>query len=530
MRLTLAKILVTDPISEKGIVILEENHDVDLKTGLSSVELERIICEYEGLVVRSETKVTGDIIRAATKLRVIARAGIGVDNIDVSAATNAGIAVINAPTGNIIAAAEHTMGLIIASARHIPQAVASMKSGLWERSKFMGSELRNKTLGLIGAGKVGSEVAKRAQSFDMRIITYDPFISTERANRLGMELVSFEELLSSSDFVTIHTPYMPSTENMLSVEQFKLMKDGSRLINVARGELVDDEALLHALNSGKLSMAALDVFRDEPSIDSRLSEHPNIITTPHLGGATMEAQEAVAIEAAEQLVDILNGSFGKNIVNAPMLGPENQMIVPPMIPVAEMIGKLAIGLSEGQFRSITLVYEGEISEYDTSVLKSAFLSGFIQGTTNEQVNAINAPLIASSRGLELSEQKQRTENEYSSLITVVLNTSEGQLVLSGTSSRDEVHLVRFNEYWLDIVVTGPVLLFVDNDDRPGSIGAVGTVAGRHNVNISFMEVGRVDLRGRAMMVLGIDDYVPAAMLAEMKGLQQIHSVRLVRTT
>ena len=244
----------------------------------------------------------------------------------------------------------------------------------------------------------------------------------------------------------------------------------------------------------------------------------------------MEAQEAVAIEAAEQLVDILNGSFGKNIVNAPMLGPENQMIVPPMIPVAEMIGKLAIGLSEGQFRSITLVYEGEISEYDTSVLKSAFLSGFIQGTTNEQVNAINAPLIASSRGLELSEQKQRTENEYSSLITVVLNTSEGQLVLSGTSSRDEVHLVRFNEYWLDIVVTGPVLLFVDNDDRPGSIGAVGTVAGRHNVNINFMEVGRVDLRGRAMMVLGIDDYVPAAMLAEMKGLQQIHSVRLVRTT
>ena len=236
------------------------------------------------------------------------------------------------------------------------------------------------------------------------------------------------------------------------------------------------------------------------------------------------------MEAAEQMVDILDGSFGKNIVNAPMLGPENQSVISPMIPVAELIGKLAIGLSEGQFRSVGLIYEGEISEYETSVLKSAFLSGFIQGTTNEQVNAINAPLIASARGLEVSEQKQRIEGEYSSLITAVLNTSQGQLLLSGTSSRDEVHLVRFNEYWLDIVLTGPYLLFVDNDDRPGSIGAVGTVAGRHNVNINFMEVGRVDLRGRAMMVLGIDDYVPNAMLEEMRDLQQIHSVRLVRTT
>ena len=364
----------------------------------------------------------------------------------------------------------------------------------------------------------------------MNILAYDPFISSERASRLGMELVNMETLLGASDFVTIHTPYMASTENMLSKEQFDLMKNGSKLINVARGELIDDDALLEALNSGKISTAALDVFRDEPNIDIRLSEHPSVISTPHLGGSTAEAQEAVAMEAAEQMVDILDGSFGKNIVNAPMLGPENQSVISPMIPVAELIGKLAIGLSEGQFRSVGLIYEGEISEYETSVLKSAFLSGFIQGTTNEQVNAINAPLIASARGLEVSEQKQRIEGEYSSLITAVLNTSQGQLLLSGTSSRDEVHLVRFNEYWLDIVLTGPYLLFVDNDDRPGSIGAVGTVAGRHNVNINFMEVGRVDLRGRAMMVLGIDDYVPNAMLEEMRDLQQIHSVRLVRTT
>ena len=317
---------------------------------------------------------------------------------------------------------------------------------------------------------------------------------------------------------------------MISSEQISLMKNGAKLINVARGEVIDDDALLQALDSGKISTAALDVFRDEPEIDVRLTAHPNVISTPHLGGSTMEAQHAVAIEVAEQLVDILKGSFGKNIVNAPMLGPENQSVVSPMIPVAEMVGRLSIGLSEGQFRSISLLYEGEISEYDTSVLKSAFLAGFIQGTTNEQVNAINAPLIASARGLEVIEQKVRKEGEYSSLITVILNTSYGQILLSGASSRDEVHLVRFNEYWLDIVLTGPFLLFVENDDRPGSIGAVGTVAGRHNVNINFMEVGRVDLRGKAMMVLGIDDYVPNAMLEEMRGLQQIHSVRLVRTT
>ena len=526
----MAKVLVTDSISKRGIIILEQSHEVYVKTGLCPEDLKKIVSDYEGLVVRSETKVTEEIIAAANKLRVIARAGIGVDNIDVSAATNAGIAVINAPTGNIIAAAEHTMGLIISSARHIPQAAASMRSGSWDRGDFMGIELKNKTLGIIGAGKVGSEVAKRAKSFEMNILAYDPFISSERASRLGMELVNMETLLGASDFVTIHTPYMASTENMLSKEQFDLMKNGSKLINVARGELIDDDALLEALNSGKISTAALDVFRDEPNIDIRLSEHPSVISTPHLGGSTAEAQEAVAMEAAEQMVDILDGSFGKNIVNAPMLGPENQSVISPMIPVAELIGKLAIGLSEGQFRSVGLIYEGEISEYETSVLKSAFLSGFIQGTTNEQVNAINAPLIASARGLEVSEQKQRIEGEYSSLITAVLNTSQGQLLLSGTSSRDEVHLVRFNEYWLDIVLTGPYLLFVDNDDRPGSIGAVGTVAGRHNVNINFMEVGRVDLRGRAMMVLGIDDYVPNAMLEEMRDLQQIHSVRLVRTT
>ena len=526
----LAKILVADSISQQGIAILEQNHDVDIKTGLSSEELIEIVNDYEGLIVRSETKVTEEIILAASKLRVIARAGIGIDNINVTAATNAGIAVINAPTGNIIAAAEHTIGFLIASARHIPQAAASMRSGLWERSRFMGIELKGKTLGIIGAGKVGSEVAKRAKSFDMRVIACDPFISSERANRLGIELVDLNDLLISSDFVTIHTPYMASTEKMISSEQISLMKNGAKLINVARGEVIDDDALLQALDSGKISTAALDVFRDEPEIDVRLTEHPNVISTPHLGGSTMEAQHAVAIEVAEQLVDILKGSFGKNIVNAPMLGPENQSVVSPMIPVAEMVGRLSIGLSEGQFRSISLLYEGEISEYDTSVLKSAFLAGFIQGTTNEQVNAINAPLIASARGLEVIEQKVRKEGEYSSLITVILNTSYGQILLSGASSRDEVHLVRFNEYWLDIVLTGPFLLFVENDDRPGSIGAVGTVAGRHNVNINFMEVGRVDLRGKAMMVLGIDDYVPNAMLEEMRGLQQIHSVRLVRTT
>jgi len=526
----LAKILVTDNISQLGIDLLSKDHQVDIRLGLSHDELRDIVAEYSGLVVRSETKITEDIINAGSKLRVIARAGIGVDNIDVSAATNVGIAVVNAPTGNIIAAAEHTIALILASARSIPQAHLSMKDGKWNRSTFMGVELRGKTLGIIGIGRVGSEVAKRARSFDMEIIAHDPFVNEDYATRIGVTLQPLEELLSKSDFISIHTPLTESTESFLGARQFSLMKNGCRLINVARGELIDDAALLDALSSGKVSMAALDVFRNEPDIDNRFTDNCNIILTPHLGGATIEAQDAVAIEAVEQLINILRGSFGKNVVNAPMLGPDNQVIVSPMIPVAEMMGKLAIGLSEGQFRSVTLSYEGEIAEYDTSVLKSAFLSGFMQGTTSEQVNSINAPILAKSRGLELIEQKQQLDNEFSSLITVILNTSNGQLLISGTFVREQVHLVRFNEYWLDIALTEPALLFVDNDDRPGSIGAVGTVAGKHNVNINFMEVGRIDLRGRAMMVLGVDDYVPVAMLDEMRELLQIHSVKLVRIT
>jgi D-3-phosphoglycerate dehydrogenase len=526
----LAKILVTDNISQFGIDLLSKDHQVDIRLGLSHDELRDIVSEYSGLVVRSETKITEDIINAGSKLRVIARAGIGVDNIDVSAATNVGIAVVNAPTGNIIAAAEHTIALILASARNIPQAYLSMKDGKWNRSTFMGSELRGKTLGIIGIGRVGSEVAKRARSFDMEIIAYDPFVSGDYATRIGITLQTLEELLSKSDFISIHTPLTESTESLLGPRQFSLMKNGCRLINVARGELIDDTALFDALSSGKVSVAALDVFRNEPDIDNRFTDNCNIILTPHLGGATIEAQDAVAIEAVEQLINILQGSFGKNVVNAPMLGPDNQVIVSPMIPVAEMMGKLAIGLSEGQFRSVTLSYEGEIAEYDTSVLKSAFLSGFMQGTTSEQVNSINAPILAKSRGLELIEQKQQLDNEFSSLITVILNTSNGQLLISGTFVRGQVHLVRFNEYWLDIALTDPTLLFVDNDDRPGSIGAVGTVAGKHNVNINFMEVGRIDLRGRAMMVLGVDDYVPVAMLDDMRELLQIHSVKLVRIT
>ena len=521
------KVLITDNVDAEGIDLLQKNVPTDIKRGLSPDELIAIIGDYDALVVRSETKVTERVIEAGRNLKVVARAGIGVDNIDLDAATRAGIAVVNAPIGNTVAAAEHTMALMLALARNVPQAYASMKEGQWQRSAFMGIEVRNKTLGIIGLGRVGSEVARRAASFGMRLIAFDPFVAPDFAARLGVATMPLEAVLAQADFITLHTPLTPGTTRLISGPQLAMMKPGARLINVARGELIDEDALLAALENDQLAGVALDVFTNEPPGDLPLLRHPKLMATPHLGASTQEAQREVAIEAAEQVIAVLNGQPARNTVNAPFVSPEVHAILAPYVPVASMVGRLLTSMAQGQFVGVTLRYQGEIATHSTAILKAAALVGLLSPVSGEAVNMINAPVLAQQRGLQITEQTSADSREYASLISATLHTTGDDITIAGTSLRDEPHLVRVNDYWMDVAPSTPYLLFVDNQDQPGSIGAVGTVAGRRNINISFMEVGRIALRGQAMMVLGVDDPISPEALAEIKALPQIDNARVV---
>ena len=524
----MTRILISDPIAQEGVELLKTQAEVDVKRGLEPAELVKIMGNYEALIVRSETKVTSEVIGAGKRLQVIARAGVGVDNIDMEAATSSGIAVVNAPAGNTIAAAEHTMSLMLALARNLPQAHQSLKQGKWERKEFMGVEVRNKTLGVIGLGRVGSEVARRAQSFGMRLLAYDPFVSPDYARVLGVELATLENVFANSDFLTLHTPLTESTHALIGEPQLAMMKPDCRLINVARGELIDEEALLHALDDDKLAGVALDVFSKEPPGDSPLVKHPKVVATPHLGASTQEAQREVAIEVAEQVMAVLRGEPARNTVNAPFLPPEVHSVLAPYLPVASLLGKLVTNLAEGQFLGVNIGYQGDITEYDTALLRSAVVMGLLTPVSGQKVNLINALFLAQQRGLKITEQKSVSAPEYGNLITVTLETTGGGITIGGTSMRNEVHIVRLNDYWLDMVPSVPYLLFVKQRDQPGSIGAVGTIMGQNDINISFMMVGRMSTRGDAMMVLGMDDPVPPEVVDEVKALKQIDGARLVR--
>ena len=526
----MTRILISDPIAPEGVELLkaQADIDVDVKRGLKPPELIDILGDYDALIVRSETKVTPEVIRAGKRLQVIARAGIGVDNIDLDAATTEGIAVVNAPTGNTVAAAEHTLALILALARNLPQAHQSLKQGQWNRSAFMGIEVRNKTLGIIGLGRVGSEVVRRAQSFAMRLIAYDPFVSPDYARILGVNLVPLSTLLAQSDFVTIHTPLTESNHHMIGERELAMMKPTSCIINVARGDLINEDALLKALDEGKLAGAALDVFSQEPPGETPLVKHPKVVVTPHLGGSTQEAQREVAIEVAEQVIAVLRAEPARNTVNAPFLPAEVRAVMAPYLPVASLVGKLLTHLAEGQFVGVDISYQGEIVQHDTTILRSAVLVGLLAPVSDERVNLINAPLMAQQRGLKVTERKSAAVQEYGNLISVTLETTTGGTTLAGTSMRDEVHIVRVNDYWLDMVPSVPYLLFVEQQDQPGSIGAVGMIAGQNDINISFMVVGRLSPRKGAMMILGLDDPIPPRVLEEIRAIKQIDAARLVK--
>jgi len=522
------KVLITEQVSEEGIDILRRHAQVDVKPELKPEELISIIGDYEALVVRSQTKVTAEVIAAGKKLQVIGRAGVGVDNVDVVEATRRGIVVVNAPTGNTISAAEHTIALILALARHIPQANAMLKSGVWQRSAFMGTEVRNKTLGIIGLGNVGSEVARRARGLEMKLIAHDPFISADHAHNLQVELVPLKQLLKEADFITLHTPLTPKTKGLIGAKELALVKPTVRIINCARGGLIDEEALAKAVKEGRVAGAAIDVFSTEPATESTLFDSDNIIVTPHLGASTAEAQVMAARDVAEQIIDVFEGRPAKYSVNAPFIPVEMLSALAPFIQVASTVGRLVSQLVEGQVSAIQIKYNGEISNYDTKVLTAAALGGLLEQVSEERVNLVNANIVAARRGLAVVEQKEATCENYASLVTVEATTSAGVTTVAGTVMRGEVHIVRVNNYWIDIVPTGGYFLFSDHHDRPGLIGAVGKITGDADINISFMHLSRLKPRGQALMILALDEPLSEEQRQQILSLPDIYTTKVVK--
>lgn len=523
------KILVADPVAKEGVELLKSQAEVDVKVGLKPDELKAIIGDYEALVVRSETKATAEIIQAGKKLQVIARAGVGLDNIDLEAATKQGIVVVNAPTGNTMAAAEHTMAMMLSLARHIPQAHAKLKSGVWQRSDYMGTELRGKTLGIVGLGNVGSEVARRGQAFNMKLIGYDPFVSADYARNLGVELVPLPKLLKESDFITLHLPLTSQTKGLIGAKEMKTVKPSVRIINCARGGLIDEAALIEAVEGGKVAGAAVDVFIKEPVTDSVLFQCDKIIVTPHLGASTTEAQAGVSIEVAEQVLAVLKGQPAKYAVNAPQIPAELLAVLAPFMNVASTLGSLARQFMEGhQVNSIRIKYSGEIANYETTAIKASVIGGLLEGISEERVNMVNAAVIAAQRGIKIIEQKETTCENYASVITLDVVTDAGTTIVAGTVLRGETHVVRINDFWPNIIPTGGYFLFSDHLDRPGLIGAVGNITGKADINISSMQLVRLQPRGKALMILALDEPLPEKQIQEILDLKDVHTAKVVK--
>ena len=523
------RVLVSDPVAEQGVAILRESASVDVKTGQAPEALIAAIGDYDALVVRSETKVTAEVIAAGRRLQVIGRAGVGVDNIDIPAATAAGIVVVNAPTGNTISAAEHTIGLMLALARHIPQAYISLRSGKWDRKSFIGTELRGKTLGVIGMGQVGSAVARRGVALEMRVIGFDPFLAEERARVLGVELVpSLEGLLQAADFVSVHTTLTTSTRAMIGAQQLRQMKPTARIINTARGGIIDEEALLQAVRERWIAGAAVDVFVKEPAPETILAGDDRIIVTPHLGASTEEAQERVATDVAEQILSVLGGGPARYAVNAPMVPAETLAIIGPYLDVALVAGSLATQLSDGQLEEVSIEYRGDLGEHDTTVVKAAVVRGLLAPVSEENVTVVNAALIAEKRGLRITETKGRSDDAYTNLLLVQVKTSTGTTAVGGSIEHGQPHIVRINDLDVDLLAADGWLIFCENEDRPGTIGAVGTLLGGMDVNISSMVVGRAGKRGRAVMVLAVDEPVTQQHIDALQALPNIDRARAAR--
>ncbi len=523
------RILVADGLAEEGLTRLREAADVVVRSGLTEEELGAMLPDVDALIVRSSTQVSPGALKDGARLRVIARAGVGVDNIDVDAATRQGILVLNTPESSTIAAAEHTMAMLLALVRRIPHAHGALVAGRWTRELFVGTELSGKMLGVVGLGKIGSEVARRALAFGMRVIAYDPYVTEERARRLGVELGTWDEVLGQCDVLTLHVPLAQDTRALIGRSELAAMKPGALLINCARGGLIDEEALLAALEEGGIGGAALDVFAQEPPPPGHpLLAHPRVVATPHLGGSTVEAQHSIAVDIADQVLASLRGEPVHGAVNAPALGEEAWRRLDPFMHLTRSLGGLAQQIAEGQLSAIAMSYEGEVARVDTAVLTASFLAGLLHRISDQTVNLVNAVVIAKERGLRVSEAHTDLCEDFSSQIIAEIQTSHGTLRLGGTLfGHREARITRLNQWRLDLV-PAERMLFVWNQDRPGIIGAVGTILGRHGVNIANMHVGRREAGGTAVMVLTLDAPAPEAAVREMQGASGITRVTAVR--
>jgi D-3-phosphoglycerate dehydrogenase len=521
------KILVAEPLAKEGLAILRAHHEVDEKLGLSPDELAAVIGDYDALLVRSQVKVTAEILARADRLVVVGRAGVGVDNVDLDAATRAGVVVVNAPTGNTVSAAEQTIALMLALARRTAAADASMRRGEWKRSAFTGVELRGRTLGIVGLGKIGRAVADRAVGLEMSVIGHDPFVTAEQAANHGIALVTMDELFARSDVITVHVPLNKATKGIIGPAEIDLLKPGVMLVNVARGGVYDEAAVAQALADGKIAGAAFDVFDREPPVDSPLLTAPNTVLTPHLGASTAEAQVRVAEEACEQVIDVLAGRSARYAVNAPLLTPETARAIASYIPLTVTLGRIAAQYFRGAVRILTVEVAGEIASHDASQLTAAAIRGILETSTTERVNLINAAFLAKGRGMSVQERKAPDAGTFASLVTLTLEGDQRKAVIMGTVANGEARLVRVDDYWIDMVPT-PLMLLSHHRDQPGMVGRIGAILGDADVNISSMYLGRVAPRKDALMVLALDDDIPDAVMEKIRNHAAIVDALVIR--
>lgn len=519
------RVLVRERIAEPGVELLRQHFDVDIDF---DSDLAERIGGYDALIVRSATRVTAELIDRAERLKVIGRAGVGVDNVDVPAATKRGILVVNAPQSTVVSAAEHTIGLLLALARRIPQAHSTLREGRWERSRFGGVELAEKTLGLVGLGRIGQQVARRARGLSMRVLAYDPFVAPERLRELGVEHAeTLDELLAESDFVSLHSTLTPETRGLIGRAELGRAKDGIAIVNVARGELIDEDALVDALRSGKVSAAALDVFSQEPYAGPLL-ELDNVVVTPHLGASTREAQDRAGVIVAEQVAAALQGRVATNAVNVPAIAPEDAEFLGPFLPLASLLGELAFELAGGSVTRLDFLHAGELAEHDTRLLTVAALNGAFRGRVEEHVNLVNAPLVARERGIEVREESRRASRDFTNLIRITAFAGDRQLAVAGTTigADNRPRLVHALGYEIEVDLE-PLMVFIVNADQPGRIGRVGTLLGDAGVNIATMAVSRNRKGANALMVLTVDTRLSDELASTLRAEPGFLDVRLI---
>lgn len=522
-------ILITDPLSEEGIQPIREteNTNIVMDTNLTPEELSVKIKDFDALLVRSQTQVTGELISHASNLKIIGRAGVGVDNIDLDAATEHGIIVVNAPNGNTNSAAEHTMAMLMSLSRNIPQAYHALKNQQWDRKKYVGVEIKNKMLGVVGLGRIGAEVASRAKGQRMNVIAYDPFLTEEKADKMGIGYGTLEDVLKAADFITVHTPLLKETKHMLNAEAFQIMKDGVQIINCARGGIIDEKALHEAITAGKVAGAAMDVFEEEPFLDHKLLELPQVIATPHLGASTIEAQENVAVDVSHDVVTFSTGGSVKNPVNLPSVPREIMNQIEPYFNLAEKLGSFLIDLTGEVAEEVNIYYSGDLSEVEVAPLTRNTVKGLLQRYLGDHVNDVNALYFAERKGITVHENKTSSTKGFTNLLTVEVRTKSGIRNVSGTLLNGlGPRIVKVDDYSVDVTPVGHIVV-IHHLDQPGVIGRMGSLLAQHQVNIATMQVDRSDIGGDAIMMLTVDKHMEEEELEALKELEEIYDVTAI---